>query len=106
MEQRFQDLKTKKDRVAFVKTKLETDSRWLLRGLVAIYRRQTSAEQQTRSTKNVNSVGFSAFDAEFMSAMAERVLKDLCLSPRQIEAIRKTMKKYAGQLVRISTGAA
>ena len=103
MEQTFQDLKTKKDRVAFVKTKLETDSRWLLRGLVAIYRLQTADEQQTRSTKKVNSVGFSAFDAEFMSAMAERALTNMSLSPRQIEAIRNTMKKYAGQLVRIST---
>lgn len=106
MELTFQDLKTKKDRVAFIKTKLETDSRWLMRGLVAIYRCQTADEQQTRTTKKVNAVGFSAFDAEFMSVMAERALKNMSLSDRQIEAIRKTMKKYASQLVRISSGAA
>ena len=99
---KFADLEKEKDRVAFVKNMLQTNDAWLKRGLLAIYRLQTSTEQATLTTRVVNSVGFSAFDAEFLSAMAQRVEKGYNLSFKQLAAVRRGMNKYAGQLVRIA----
>lgn len=104
--EKFSDVTTNKDRVAFIKGKLQDDNRWLFRGLLAIYDRQTSVEQSSLTTREHNNVGFSAFDAEFLSAMAQRVKAGYTLTARQIEATRKAMMKYAGQLSRIAQGAA
>jgi hypothetical protein len=95
-------IKTKKARVEFVKARLQTDDRWLIRGLVAIYRGQTSEEQNINQTVDHNGVGFGAFDAEFLTGMAKLVLDGRGLSKKQMDAVRKAMIKYAGQLVRIS----
>jgi hypothetical protein len=99
---KYADLQKDKERVAFVKLQLQTNDRWLKRGLVAIYKLQTATEQATLTTRVVNNVGFSAFDAEFLSAMAQRVEAGYNLSFKQLAAVRKGMVKYAGQLVRIA----
>ena len=96
-----------KERVAFVKNKLATDNAWLLRGLVAIYERQTSEEQNSDQTRFNNGIGFNGVDADFLSPMAKLVLQrskrpiNEIFSDRQYACIRKSMIKYAGQLVRI-----
>jgi hypothetical protein len=101
--EKFEDLKTIKARVAFVKVKLADDQRWLTRGLLAIYEHQTRDEQLAAETKDHNGVGFSAFDATFLTAMAQHVMKGRTLSPKQLSAVRTAMIKYARQLVGIAT---
>jgi len=98
----FQEMTSNAARVAFVKDKLGTDDRWLTRGLSAIYARQTASEQNTESTQDHNKVGFSAFDADFLTKMAKVILAGRTLSPKQMAAVRKSMMKYAGQLVKIA----
>lgn len=85
---------------------LQTDDKWLIRGLLRIYSFQTQNEQQVRATNLQNGVGFSAFDADFLSGIAERVLKDpqRPLTPNQINAVRKAMLKYARQLLNYVKG--
>lgn len=85
-----------------IKAKLVTDNRWLLRGILAIYKYQTAVEKAERQTKELNGVGFNAVDAGFLSGMAKLLLEGKGLTDGQIEASRKTMLKYSGQLARIA----
>lgn len=89
--------------------KLATDERWLHRGILAIYERQTTDEKQREETKHQNGIGFNGPDAKFMSKMAQQILLwqagkwkyRFPMSPRQQAAARNRIRKYAGQLLRI-----
>lgn len=81
---------------------LETNDKAVCRALVAIYAHQTHQEQLSGTTKEHNGVGFSAFDAEFLSSLAEQVKTRGTLSPRQLELARKKMKSYWRQLLEIA----
>jgi hypothetical protein len=87
---------------AEIKEKLMINNKWLFRGLIAIYNRQTLDEQDTNMTRNRNSVGFNGVDAFFLTKMAKLAKTDYVFSVRQIEVIRRMMLKYAGQLLKIA----
>jgi hypothetical protein len=102
MQAEFFKQSTKKAKVTYVKGKLAADNRWLLRGLLAIYHKQTAAEQAARQTAESNKVGFTAYDAEFLSGMAKLIEEQRTLSAKQLDTVRSKMVKYAGQLVEIA----
>jgi hypothetical protein len=85
-----------------VREHLLTDDRWLLRGLLAIYARQTTTEKETQSTRDLNGVGFNGVDAPFLSDIAQKYTKYGSLSNKQIAAVRRCMNKYSAQLTRIA----
>lgn len=87
-----------------IRVKLATDDRWVLRGLKAIFKKQTDDEKHDGITKHDNGVGFTGADSGFLSPMALRALEGRDFSPKQMVYIRKAMKKYAGQLHKIATG--
>lgn len=111
------ECRTKVAKLDFIKGKLATDDRWLLRGLLAIYKKQTEDEQRSSTTKEHNGVGFSGIDGELMSSFAQRVLKqngDVILrtqqdvdasqffSQKQLDLLKPKMQKYAKQLLTIA----
>jgi hypothetical protein len=96
-----------------IRNKLETNDRWLLRGILAIYARQTADEKSSNTTKHTNGVGFNGRDAAILSSFAKQIRVwqvteprdrkySRPLSPKQFAAARKMMPKYAGQLARIA----
>jgi len=87
-----------------IRNMLQTNDRWLLRGIVAIWMRQTSREQVFQCTTELNGVGFNSVDAPFLSSLALQLQEHGSLSPKQKEWARKKMLKYAGQLARIAKG--
>lgn len=87
---------------SFLREKLSTDDAWALRALEVVYRNQTSAEQATQTTKEHNTIGFSAFDAEILSSFAERRLRGVSLTPKQMTTLRKLMPKYHRQVALVS----
>ena len=89
-----------------IRKNLETDDRWLYRGILAIYAKQTEDEQASNSTEHSNGMGFNGMDADFMSSVAQQVQHLGWLSPKQREIARKKMLKYSGQLARIANGGA
>jgi hypothetical protein len=93
---------TKKWTKAEIRNRLETDDKWLTRGLVAIYKRQTDSEQNAGMTKEENGVGFNGVDSVILSDMAKQFMNSGSLSRRQIEFVRKLMLKYSGQLEKIA----
>lgn len=85
----------------FIQEKLATDVRWLTRGILAIYERQTQDEQKTESTNHTNYRGFTGADAKFLTSLAKYILASKTLSQKQLYCAKKRMNKYAGQLLKV-----
>jgi hypothetical protein len=94
--------KTKAARKEQIKELLRTNDRAVQRGVLAIYKRQTEAEQDTLSTKENNGVGFNGLDAEIMSSFAQRINRGISLTEKQMVYARKIILKYSGQLMAIA----
>jgi hypothetical protein len=87
-----------------IRDKINTDTRWLLRAVSAIYQKQTEDEQSSRVTNHANNVGFNGVDAEFLSQAAERYDSGFNFSEKYVAALRRAMLKYSGQLTKIANG--
>ncbi len=87
-----------------IRFRLETDNRWLFKGLLAIYDRQTEDEKSSEITKHENSIGFNGVDANILTAFAKHYKEHGWLSKKQIDLTRKKMLKYSSQLSRIANG--
>jgi len=75
---------------------------FVTRSVVKMLERQTADEAQGGYTHEANSVGFSAFDAEFLTSIANQIIDGRNLSPKQIASARKSMLRYAGQITDIA----
>lgn len=98
-----------------VRENLAINDTWLIRGLLAIYARQTADEKSSEHTKHDNEVGFNGLDAPILSSFAKQVIQwnnteprfrrfNSPLSPKQMPLLRRKMAKYAGQLAKIARG--
>lgn len=81
---------------------LETQDGMVLRGVVAIFEKQTALEQGTAMTIENNGVGFNGFDANIMTSFARQINKRGTLTQKQFVVAKKIIMKYAGQLARIA----
>lgn len=72
------------------------------RGLVAIWKRQTPAEQISEQTRLLNKVGFSAFHAKRGSYYANWINSGKHLSGDHVDKGRKIILHYVSQLTKIS----
>lgn len=86
----------------YIRDALAASDKWLTRGLLAIYSRQTADEQNSEATLVDNGIGFSGCDANILSSIAKQVQRSGTMSDKQTALVRKKMAKYAGQLARIA----
>lgn len=91
---------------ATIRTLLASSNLAVEEALLRLLDRQTADEQTGRFTKHANGQGFTAFDAEFLTSLAEQVrenrwarAKGSRLSPKQLACARKKVMKYTGQLL-------
>ena len=98
----WQACKSQAERIRKIKELLDTNDRAVYRGIVAIYKLQTEEEKSCETTRVSNGVGFSAFDAEFMTSLAKDILSGRGLSPKQLAIGRNKIKRYARQLADIA----
>ncbi len=98
----YHDLKTKKARIEYIKHQIETNDKWLLKGLIAIYDRQTADEKTMKATIEFNGVGFNGVDSEILSSFAQFYKRAHFLTDAQLRIARKKMVKYAKQLDQIA----
>lgn len=89
---------TKKDIIDLI----DRNDRAVLRGVLAIDDRQTSAERATGETRENNGIGWNSFDARIMGSFAGFIRHRGFLTEKQIVMARKTVRKYAGQLADIA----
>ena len=88
----------------FIKLKMLNDERWLMRGILAIYNKQTEDEKYVHATLVSNGVGFNVIDAKYFSRLIRLVELQGCLTRGQTVVARQKMVKYAGQLEKITRG--
>lgn len=85
-----------------VQALIERNDRALARAVVRIYELQTLSERSSGATQDHNGIGFTAFDAPFLSAIASKLPQyNMQLTERQIAKVRPMMKKYWKQLLNI-----
>jgi len=77
---------------------LDDSDEHVVGALLRIYSFQTADEQDTHMTRYENQMGFNALDAGILSDMSQQYEKKGWLSEKQIAFIRRTIKKYWGQL--------
>ena len=85
-----------------IKAVLVRSDVFVTRSVVKMLERQTSDEARGGYTHEANSVGFSAFDAEFLTSIANQIIDGRNLSVKQIASARKSMLRYAGQITDIA----
>lgn len=90
---------------AKVQELIERSDAALARAILRIYNLQTASEQSEGSTREHNGIGFTAYDAPFLSAIASKLPQyNMRLTERQIARVRPMMKKYWKQLLHIIEG--
>ncbi len=87
-----------------VRDMLATNNEWLVRGMIALYNRQTEDEKAAEGTKYLNCRGFNSADSEILTSFSKQWLARNWLSDKQMGIARRKMAKYAGQLARIARG--
>lgn len=85
-----------------IKELVLTNDLALYGALKELYKRQTDDEKESRETKDHNGVGFTAYDAEFMTSITEFLIKNGFLTPKQKAVARKKIVKYSKQLTKIA----
>ena len=75
---------------------------WAIKGLLRIYDNQTADEQSLQMTRHWNKIGFTAFDAEFLSSLAEQYRQFKALSPKQMKELKRRLPSYWKQLSKMS----
>lgn len=68
------------------------------RGIVVIFRRQTSDEQQDATTRHHNKRGFSSAHAKMGAAFARLILRGQHLTGHTLTRARKVALHYVGQI--------
>jgi hypothetical protein len=96
-----------------IRNKLKNHDKWVVRGILAIYKLQTHSERRSKTTHKYNNVGFNSVDAGFLSDLAESAKTSIekygrktanALTDAQMEAGREAIFKYSGQLADIANG--
>lgn len=101
-----------------IREQMVNNPRWMLIGLITIYKHQTATERQSRHTSESNGVGFNGPDSKVLSLIAGYLLskhseasirmdKNATIEkyldkPWAREAVMKRMPKYAGQLAKLA----
>lgn len=81
---------------------LDANSTAVVRALRAIAALQTDDELSGHHTRHTNGVGFSKFDAPFLTDMLLQINRGRTLSPKQLAVTRNKIKRYWRQLVEIA----
>lgn len=101
--------------VDYMRFALLTNNNYLETAILLLYKYQTKHEQQSRNTVMLNGEGFDSADAYFLSSLAEWILDRKNapvseydkyvvrrrLTDKQRQAARKSVTKYARQLVKM-----
>lgn len=90
---------TRKYLLEGLKFQLSHDNQKASKALLILFDRQTVEEKDRRLTLNENKVGFTAYDADILTGVARSYISNGFLTTKQLELVKKKMKKYAGQIL-------
>lgn len=78
---------------------IDTNDRAVYRALLVVFENQTSQEQHCGRTVENNCVGFSSWDAEFLTDMVANLKKYGHLTEKQLAVTRNKIRRYWKQLM-------
>jgi hypothetical protein len=84
-----------------IKHQLSTNPKWIERGLVVLYERQTMDEQRNGSTIVHNGIGFNSSDSRYLTYCSKWVLGGKHLNEKHLQKCGKMLPKYWGQIMKI-----
>ena len=88
----------------YFNAKFDSDPRWVERGILALYRKQTAMERAIGATTDHNKQGFSGWTANSGTYYAKWILSGKHLDGRHLDRARKIVKHHCVQIIRIATG--
>lgn len=80
----------------------EENGKAMFRALHSLYERQTLGEQETHESHEQNGRGFTKFDADLLTDIAQKSEKYGSLTPKQTQLVGRRIRKYHRQLVEIA----
>lgn len=86
----------------FIKTKLASDDRWARKALLRIYEKQTKEKKRIQGTTENNAVGFTGFDGEILSSLADQLTRRGTLTEKQMTVVKQKTPKYWRQILQES----
>jgi hypothetical protein len=78
---------------------LSTNPKWIERGLIVLYNRQTSDEQNSGQTRIDNGMGFNGSDSRYLTYCSKWILRGNHLSGHHIQKCGSKLKKYWRQII-------
>uniref|UniRef100_A0A6M3LHR6 Putative helicase n=1 Tax=viral metagenome TaxID=1070528 RepID=A0A6M3LHR6_9ZZZZ len=78
---------------------IDSSDEYAIGALIKLYTLQTSDEQWSGSTNHLNDVGFNGIDAGILTDMSKFYLARGYLTDKQLSFVRRSIKKYSGQLL-------
>jgi hypothetical protein len=84
-----------------IKQQLSTNPKWIERGLVVLYQRQTYEEQQSGGTIVDNKMGFNGSDSRYLTYCSKWVLSGNRLNEKHLQKCGKMLPKYWKQIMDI-----
>lgn len=86
----------------YLQNLVRTDDKALLKAIVVIGQYQTAEELAMAETVDHNNRGFGAVDAEFMTGLYFRILRNEPLTRRELAIAHNKMPKYWRQLMEVA----
>lgn len=83
----------------FIQHQLSTNPKWVERGLVVLFNRQTEDEQSSHETKWENGMGFNGSDSRYLTYCAKWVLQGRHLNEKHLQKCGGKLKKYWKQIL-------
>lgn len=85
-----------------IKSLIQTNDKVLYGALKKLYAEQTADEQRAECTRERNGAGFNSIDAQFLSSVAQFLIRAGFLTEKQKAATRRKLVKYNKQLTRLA----
>lgn len=85
-----------------VRRLIATNDKAVIRGLLALYKRQLPEEKEYASANVENGVGFNRLDTPYLTEMSKKIIEGGGADQKDIDFIRVRLMKYSGQLADIA----
>jgi hypothetical protein len=82
----------------FIQEKLSNDLRWIERGVLVLFNRQTEDEKSQQVTRWDNGRGFNSSDSRYLTYISKYLIGGRHLSGRHLEKVSSKLPKYWKQI--------
>jgi len=96
----LEECETVKARTEVLKHQMKNHDEFAVWALMEVYDAQTADEQAMQATRYLNGVGFDAYNAPFLSSLAQQFASKGRLSDKQLGILKERIVNFATQLER------